>query len=64
MVMSLVRESEGKPYIAMEPEISAATDSLRSFLFERVYLNPLAKSEESKAQDMLMFLFEYYVKHP
>ena len=64
MVMSLVRESEGKPYIAMEPEISAATDSLRSFLFERVYLNPLAKSEESKAQDMLMFLFEHYVKHP
>ena len=64
MVMSLVRESENRPYIAMEPEISAATDSLRAFLFERVYLNPLAKSEESKAQDMLMFLFEYYVKHP
>ena len=64
MVMSLVRESENRPYIAMEPEISAATDSLRAFLFERVYLNPLAKSEESKAQDMLMYLFEYYVKHP
>lgn len=64
MVMSVVRQSEGKPTVAMEPDISAATDSLRDFLFERVYRNPIAKSEESKAQDMLMYLFEYYVKHP
>ena len=64
MVLSMVRASEGKPRIAMEAEIGAAADSLRSFLFERVYHNPIAKSEESKAQDMLMYLFEYYVKHP
>ena len=64
MVLSMVRASEGKPRIAMEAEIGAAADSLRNFLFERVYRNPIAKSEESKAQDMLMYLFEYYVKHP
>ena len=64
MVMSIVSASDSKPHIMMEPEISAATDALRSFLFERVYRNPIAKSEESKAQDMLMYLFEYYVKHP
>lgn len=64
MVTSIVRESDGKPIIAMEPEISAAADALREFLFERVYHNPIAKSEESKAQNMLMYLFEYYVKHP
>ena len=33
-------------------------------MFERVYRNPIAKGEESKAQDMLMYLFEYFVKHP
>jgi dGTPase len=64
MVMSIINASDSKPHIMMEPEISAATDALRSFLFERVYHNPIAKSEESKAQDMLMYLFEYYVKHP
>jgi len=63
MVTSIIRASANKPYIAMEPEIQAAMDALRDFLFERVYRNPLAKSEESKAKDMLMYLFDYYVKH-
>ncbi len=63
MVTSVIRASRGKPRIAMEPEIGAAADSLRSFLFERVYRNPVAKSEEAKAQDMLMQLFDYYIKH-
>jgi dGTPase len=64
MVTSIVRESAGKPYIRMESEIQLATDALREFLFERVYRNPIAKSEESKAQEMLMRLFDYYVRHP
>ena len=37
---------------------------LRSFMFERVYRNPVAKGEESKAKEMLQRLFEYYVNHP
>ena len=63
MVNSVIRASAGKPSISMEPEIWAAMDSLRDFLFERVYRNPVAKSEESKAQEMLIRLFEYYVRH-
>ena len=64
MVTSIVRQSTGKPLIAMEPHVQEATDQLRSFLFEHVYRNPVAKSEESKAQEMLMRLFEHFVKHP
>ena len=64
MVSSIIRSSMNRPTITMEPEVQAATDSLRDFLFERVYRNPIAKSEESKAQVMLMYLFEYFVKHP
>ncbi len=64
MVSSIVRESTEQPYIQMEPEVQKATDALRGFLFERVYRNPVAKSEESKAQEMLMRLFEYFVKNP
>ncbi len=64
MVMSIIRASNDAPFIAMDDDIQKATDELRSFLFERVYRNPVAKGEESKAQDMLMYLFEYYVKNP
>ena len=48
----------------LEKDVQDATDELRDFLFEHVYHNPVAKSEESKAQEMLMRLFEYYVKNP
>lgn len=64
MVMSIIRASNDAPFIAMDDHIQKAADELRSFLFERVYRNPIAKGEESKAQDMLMYLFEYYVKNP
>ena len=41
-----------------------ALKDLRAFMFERVYRNPVAKGEESKAQDMLQMLFEHYITHP
>mgnify|MGYP000003707786 FL=1 len=37
---------------------------LRQFMFEAVYHNPLAKGEESKAQDMIARLFEFYQQNP
>ncbi len=64
MVSSIVRESTDQPYIRMEEPVQEATDALRDFLFARVYRNPVAKSEESKAQEMLMRLFEYFVANP
>ena len=33
-------------------------------MFDSVYTNPVAKGEESKAQDMLRRLFEYYQQNP
>ena len=64
MVSSIIKASTDKPCIMMEQEVQEATNELRSFLFERVYRNPIAKSEESKAKEMLIRLFEYYVSHP
>ena len=64
MVTSIVRASTGQNVIAMEPEVQAASDSLREFLFARVYRNPIAKSEETKAQSMLMYLFDHFARHP
>ena len=48
----------------LSPEVDKALRDLRSFMFERVYRNPVAKGQERKAQDMLQRLFEYYISHP
>ena len=48
----------------LSPEVDKALMDLRSFMFERVYRNPVAKGEESKAKDMLQRLFEHYITHP
>ena len=64
MVTSIIEASTNKNAISMTPDVQMATDKLRSFLFENVYLNPVAKSEENKAQEMLTQLFYYFAKHP
>jgi dGTPase len=64
MVTSVIRYSTDKPLIGMDPEVQEATDSLRQFMFDSVYSNPIAKGEESKSKEMLMRLFEYYVGNP
>lgn len=64
MVMSIIETSYDKPYIMMSQDVGQATNDLRDFLFENVYLNPIAKGEEAKARELLIKLFEYYVKNP
>ncbi|MBO5898958.1 MAG: deoxyguanosinetriphosphate triphosphohydrolase [Clostridia bacterium] len=64
MVTSLIECSEGKNDITMADDISEATTALRSFLYEHVYLNPVAKSQENKSRALLVRLFEYYSKNP
>ncbi len=50
--------------IVLSPAVDQALKDLRSFMFERVYRNPVAKGEESKAKDMLKRLYDYYYTHP
>ena len=50
--------------ICATPQVDQALQDLRSFMFERVYRNPVAKGEESKAKDMLKRMYEYYITHP
>ncbi len=64
MVTSVIDASTENPYIAMTEEVGKATEKLRNFLFERVYLNKEAKSEDSKAKELLIKLYEYFVAHP
>ena len=64
MVNSIIDASYDRPYIMMSDSVGRATNDLRDFLFRHVYLNPVAKSEDAKAKELLVKLFEYYVKHP
>ena len=58
LVLSAVRSSVED--IALDPETAAAFEFLHSFMFERVYTNPVCKSEESKAIDMISWLYQYF----
>lgn len=60
----VIRASQGKDKICQSEECGSAMARLRAFMFESVYRNPIAKGEESKAQDMIARLFEYYQKDP
>lgn len=64
MVEDLIRASQNSPVITMTPEIETAMLALRTFMFERVYRNPVAKGEESKAKLIIQELFKYYMAHP
>ena len=50
--------------VMLSPQVDKALKDLRSYMFEHVYRNPVAKGEERKAKDMLQRLFEYYYTHP
>ncbi len=64
LVCDTIRTSREAGAIRMTPSVELSLAELRSFMFERVYRNPVAKGEEHKAQEMLQRLFEYYMAHP
>ena len=64
LVTDIIRVSREAGAICLSPEVEKALKDLRSFMFEHVYRNPVAKGEESKAKEMLQRLFEYYISHP
>ena len=63
MVHDVITYSMDKPAVNMSPEVEWALKGLREFMFENVYQNPVAKSEEVKAIHMITNLYEYYMKH-
>ena len=64
LVCDAINTSREAGKITLSPGVEKALADLRAFMFERVYRNPIAKGEESKARDMLKRLYEYYYQHP
>ncbi len=57
-------ESSADGDVKMSQEMSEAVSCFHDFLFEAVYRNPIAKSEESKVRNILSGIWEYYIKNP
>ena len=64
LIHDIIINSQDKGDICMSDESWEAFLELRRFMFENLYTNPVAKSEEAKAANLLTGLFEYYMKHP
>ena len=64
LVLDLVEHSEAAGDIVQGATVGRAMLSLRSFMFERVYLGPRARAEHAKIARVLQGLFEWYCDHP
>jgi dGTPase len=62
-IHDIITHSEGKNDIQMSKEVEAAMIKLRKFMFERLYTNQEAKSEEGKAIELVKTLYTYYCNH-
>ena len=63
LISSIVSCSMDKNEIVMDTYILENMEKLRDFLFENVYLNPKAKGEERKVEEMIVILYEYFLNH-
>ena len=64
LVTDLVASSGDGSVVALSERVSVALDTLRDFLFDRVYLRGEARSEQEKALGVIRALFGYYLEHP
>lgn len=63
MILNIIENSFGKNYVKMSPEVEEMTLKLRAFMFENVYLNKKAKTEEEKTEYIISELYKYYLKN-
>jgi len=63
LIHALVSYSQDKDIIALPKDYEEALSELRSFMFKDLYTNPLAKSEEVKAERVIGMLYDEYMSH-
>lgn len=62
-IHDIVTSSKGKNDIIMSERTYDAMRRMREFMFENVYENPIAKSEETKAEQLMETLYQHFMKH-
>ena len=63
MISDLIETNYGRNQLLMSPLVGVMTNKLRDFMFEEVYFNKSAKSEESKAEHVISVLFDFYMRN-
>ena len=63
LIHAIVIYSSDIDDIGMDGEHLDALTELRTFMFRDLYTNPVAKSEEAKAERLIGMLFEEYMEH-
>ncbi len=60
MIVNIIENSKDMKSIRMSDDLLKTTLELREFLFENIYFNKVAKSEEHKAEFLVENLYKYY----
>lgn len=64
MVLDLIHANlDETAQIKMSPSIQAATEKLRNFMFESVYIGSEAKRDETKACHVVQNLYKHFMEH-
>ncbi len=63
-ITSVYKNSDGKNTVSMDEQVERASEEMRNFMFERVYLSGSARGEEEKAERMLSAMYSYFISRP
>jgi len=58
-----LKEDRTRPMIAMGPAVNETMNTLRTFLFQRVYNSEAVNREAEKARKTVRLLYEYFMAH-
>ena len=64
IMLDTVAQTMGKDRVVMSEPVETALFRLRRFMFEELYMNPLAKGEEGKAEEIVAMLYQHYMDSP
>ncbi len=64
LVRDIVEHSRSAGDIVQSEEIGGAMLRLRKFMFDRVYLGPLARGEHERVHRVMRSLFDHYMENP
>ena len=64
MINAVISESDGKNDIEIVPKIKNAMSGLRNFMFEKVYNDRRAQTEEKRAKLLITNLYNYFIDNP
>ncbi|MDR7870163.1 MAG: deoxyguanosinetriphosphate triphosphohydrolase [Tissierellaceae bacterium] len=63
MILDIINNSFDKNTISMSEEVGNKTEKLRQFMFDNVYSNSNAKTEDDKAEYIIEELYHYYLNN-